>query len=209
MSKEITVSLLGFDIVRAGFPATLTDLVGQIGEEAVYSRFLAHFTAHTDNGRVRKAIVERLEAETGFKRARKESGSTVTYDETEGQYIARLEKHLASEGSSLDEYSEYAQEAADSVAIDLTPPVRGGGSTSKPAAKWLAGVAQLLAEGRLEGAYEKLGVTLEPAPEDQEDEIGIDSLAEYSTESVFKVAAALRDFIRAAEKKARENALSI
>lgn len=191
--QNIKVALLGFDIVRRDVPATLEEVITAAGgEQEVANRFIAHFTAHVDNGRVRSAIAEALEKATGVKRADKE---------TEGAYVTRLEKELAERGESIQDLAETAQQAADSVPVDFSKKVRVG--TGKPAAKWLAAVEQLFKLGKLDRAIEVFGIEAE----DRTDEDEIESETGLADATIIAVAKEIQRRTKEAEEAARKAAM--
>lgn len=160
--KDIQISTLNFDLTRRGVPADVEAINEMAGSEtAAYELALNQFLYHSDFTKLRSAIADKLEAETGVEREFKEeptkSGDTrKVYTESEMKFVNRLNE-LADNGAEFTEsdLARWAQEAVDGVEVDLTSKPRGAGSSATPAKKWLAYYDAAEEAGQVEDKIEK------------------------------------------------------
>ena len=188
-------SSLNFDIDIEGLPSTAAEFDELAKREgACLEHAVNNYVAHSHLTKVRAAICERVEKETGISRKTEErEDDKVIYTETEKQYINRVNAELTKDDESLEEhYIDAIKEAAASVVVDLTKSVRTAGS-AKLAQKWIDKAASVIAAGKAETFAEAKGITLSGDEEDDLQAIG----------------SKIRDITAQLQKQALEDAMSI
>lgn len=150
---EYTVDCYGFsDLVITGLPQTIEQFdaaAGRVG--AALEAATDNYVAHTHLTRVRRTLVEKLEAETGV--ARKRDGKKIT--ESESAYMKRLEAQFGED--LFTTYRHVAEAAFAETPVNLQRMARtgGGGTIAK---KYLEMVDGLVAEGKVEAFCTKYAI---------------------------------------------------
>jgi len=185
-TKTITTSTFGVDI-NIVLPATVEGLNQAAGRDVAYDWAVNYFIAHLHLGQVRKAVVAALAEKTGEERKFHEKDGKKIYDESEGDFVSRVEAMLGP-----DEFQAIVREAAESVPVDLTKKVRSVGEAKPPAKKYIEMAHALVEAGKFDAFCEKYGI--EGADPDNDDDIIL-------------VASKVRDVILAAERAAKAEAV--
>lgn len=169
-NKEVTIACYDFeDLTVKGLPSTAQEydeLAGRDG--ACYEAALSQFLAHVHQGRFRSALIVALEKATGLMREQTTKGEKTVISEKDGDYIRRLSAHLKDQGGDLfTDYATLAQETLDATEVTLTKLVRSG-LGSKPAAKWVKAVQDLIEAGKFDGFCSHVGIDGSTLVEDGE-----------------------------------------
>lgn len=159
-TTSITVDCYGFSgMVINGLPTSVEQFDAMAGRAgAALDAAIDNFVAHSHLTRVRKTLVEKLEASTGI--ARKRDGKK--YSETESAYIKRLESEL---GEALwTDHRAAADEAFSETEVSLAKMARSSGiSSANVAKKYMDAADKLLAAGKVASFLAKFAPTIELA----------------------------------------------
>lgn len=152
--------LLGFNVPVVGIVETLKEAIESAGsEDNVLGDYVSNVLAHSHYAILRRVIVSVLEKQTGVKRKTKTTGegekAKTVIDETDGEYVARLESDLGEEALKAFE-SAVAAECAK-VKVDYTVGTRG---SATPAKKWLAAIDELKQQGKFEAFCAKFEIDI-------------------------------------------------
>lgn len=148
-----TTSCYGFEnLVIAGLPSSVEQFDTMAGRQgAALEAAVDYYVAHPHLTRVRRVLVEKLEAATGV--ARKRDGKKVS--ESAGAYMKRLEAEL---GEDLwENYRSVAEESFAETPVVLTRIARAstGGTIAK---KYLEIADEIAKEGKVEAFCAKHGI---------------------------------------------------
>jgi hypothetical protein len=150
--KTVVITNLGFEVERKNVPETIAEAVTAAGsEETVLQGFIDYTIAHRDNAKVRKAIVERVEARTGIKRAGVQEGDKWVITEKAEPFVERVRATV--EESVMTELAREIRHAFPEV--DWTPGARGSGKLGQ---EWLAAYDELVEKEKLVGFCAKHGI---------------------------------------------------
>lgn len=153
--KTIVKEVLGFEVEYTNIPESLAEAVSQAGnEQEVLDCYVDQVVFHTQNGIARSAIVKALSEKLGVKPMTETVEGKEKVIETPQQFVNRLRAELGDE--VVDAQASGLRHIAPT--IDWTPAARGGGSTNRVAAKWLAAVDQLIEAGKYERFIAKYGI---------------------------------------------------
>jgi hypothetical protein len=149
MKNEVR-EILGYNVPVIGIVENLQEAISKAGsEQAVLNDYVSNVLAHSHYTILRRVIVSTLEKATGVKRKTRTEGSgekaKVVIDETEGEYVARLETELGEE--TMRTFDKEVAAACEKVPVDYVAGTRG---SATPAKKWLAAVDDLKAAGKFE-----------------------------------------------------------
>lgn len=152
--------LLGFNVPVVGIVETLKEAIDAAGsEDNVLGDYVSNVLAHSHYAILRRVIVSVLEKQTGVKRKTKTTGegekAKTVIDETDGEYVARLESDLGEDALKAFE-SAVAAECAK-VKVDYTVGTRG---SATPAKKWLAAIDELKQQGKFEAFCTKFEIDI-------------------------------------------------
>lgn len=156
--KNETKELIGFNVPIIGVVETLKEAVEAAGsEENVLADYVSNVLAHSHYAVLRRAIVGVLVTSTGIKRKTKTVGegekAKEVIDETEGEYVARLETELGED--ALKQFEGAVAEACGKIKVDYTVGTRG---STTPAKKWLAAIDDLKAQGKFDAFCAKFEI---------------------------------------------------
>ena len=166
MKTEVK-NLLGFNVPVVGIAETLAEAVTAAqSEEAVLKDFNSNVLAHSHYTILRRVIAKTLVQLSGIKFKTVKDGDKDVIDETEGEYVARLESEVGED--VFKSYEQAVSDACAKVPVDYVPGTRGSGDGAKPAAKWLAYYDQLKAENKLDAFCSKHSIVA-----DTEDELKV------------------------------------
>lgn len=199
MAKNITVDSYGFkNLPINGLPSTVAELDAMAKKEgATLDLANAQYVAHTHLSRARKALVAALEVATGIKRLTEKKGDKEVVSENEGAYIKRLEKEIGSD-KFYEQFQGVAEKAYAGVAVNFERAAREAGKVGTPGKKYLEIADDYLTKGVVEQVFAKI------APDEDISEILDGNTWTADGRDLF--ANAVKEFMLAAERKAREDA---
>ncbi len=132
--KDITTSVLGFDVPVSGVPETLQEAITAAGsEQAMLDGWNSYIRFHRTNGEARAAVIEALEAITGIERETEQVKSPTKadpnrmidkYSESEQQYAERA---LAQNGKSHAELAPQVLAKVGTIEFKAVGEPRVGG----------------------------------------------------------------------------------
>jgi len=131
-TKPLSISLLGFNL-NVPVPATVEDFDAAGGEEGLaLSMAISQFVYRTPASRWRNIFLQKIEEETGIKRARKldDSGKEIGYDESEKEYWERVE---SSPDFDASQFSDLAEQCISEVGAWWPTP----GSSGRIGKEWI------------------------------------------------------------------------
>lgn len=165
--STITKEVLGFSVPVVGVADSLTQLAEFAGSEQRALDFANNYVIfHKHLGTLRSAIVKKLVEVTGVPLLTKKEGEKEVVDETEADYIERLEEELGGEGS-LAKYDADIQAVCNAISVDYKVTVRGTGAGSKPAQKYLTMASAIVEAGKAEAFIAKFGLDVDDSTDDQ------------------------------------------
>ena len=165
--STITKEVLGFSVPVVGVADSLTQLAEFAGSEQRALDFANNYVIfHKHLGTLRSAIVKKLVEVTGVPLLTKKEGEKEVVDETEADYIERLEEELGGEGS-LAKYEADIQAVCNAISVDYKVTVRGTGAGSKPAQKYLTMASAIVEAGKAEAFIAKFGLDVDDSTDDQ------------------------------------------
>jgi hypothetical protein len=173
--KSVNKEILGFNVPVSGVVETLDEAVLAAGSpERVVDMFNNYVLFHQHFGKIRTAVVKKLEELTSKPRTQDTEGNV---DEKDSEYIARLEE----EGVNLSEFESVIGELVAGMPVDYKQPVRGSGGSSTVAKKWLAAVDTLIEEGKYERFVAKYKLDFDGLSEDEQKQVAARKVKEVIT----------------------------